>query len=77
MKKDERGETAKAVFEDKLVEEIHAGKYDNTLIEIEVDDVPKPLELSPGSYGGSFIADFLRFFLFYKPYRTFGKVAHH
>ena len=29
-KKEERGETAKAVFEDKLVEEIHAGKYDNT-----------------------------------------------
>ena len=49
MKKDERGETAKAVFEDKLVEDIHAGKYDNTQIEIEVEDVPKPLELSPGS----------------------------
>ena len=48
-KKDERGETAKAVFEDKLVEDIHAGKYDNTTIEIEVEDVPKPLELSPGS----------------------------
>ena len=48
-KKEERGETAKAVFEDKLVEEIHAGKYDNTTIEIEVEDVPKPLELSPGS----------------------------
>ncbi|MDE7329529.1 MAG: ATP-dependent protease ATPase subunit HslU [Clostridia bacterium] len=49
IKKDERGETAKAVFEDKLVEEIHAGKYDNTVIEIEVNDAPKPLELSPGS----------------------------
>ena len=49
MKKDERGETAKAVFEDKLVEEIHEGKYDNTVIEIEVNDMPKPLELSPGS----------------------------
>ncbi|MDE5728733.1 MAG: ATP-dependent protease ATPase subunit HslU [Clostridia bacterium] len=48
-KKEERGETAKAVFEDKLVEDIHAGKYDNTTIEIEVEDVPKPLELSPGS----------------------------
>lgn len=49
MKKDERGETAKAVFEDNIVEEIHAGKYDNTVIEIEVNDMPKPLELSPGS----------------------------
>lgn len=49
IKKDERGETAKNVFEDKLVEEIHAGKYDGTVIEIEVADAPKPLELSPGS----------------------------
>lgn len=49
VKKDERGETAKAVFEDKLVEEIHAGKHDSAIIEIEVDDIPKPLELSPGS----------------------------
>ncbi len=49
MKKDERGETAKQLFEDRLVEEIHAGKHDQTVIEIEVDDIPKPLELSPGS----------------------------
>ncbi|MCH5143261.1 MAG: ATP-dependent protease ATPase subunit HslU [Clostridiales bacterium] len=49
MKKDERGELAQSVFEDKLVEEIHSGKYDKTIIEIEVEDVPKPLELSPGS----------------------------
>ena len=49
MKKDERGELAQSVFEDKLVEEIHSGKYDKTVIEIEVEDVPKPLELSPGS----------------------------
>lgn len=49
MKKDERGETAKPIFEDKIVEEIHAGKHDNTVIEIEVAEMPKPLELSPGS----------------------------
>ena len=48
-KKSERGETAKEVFEQQLVDDIHAGKYDNTMIEIEVNDVPKPLELSPGS----------------------------
>lgn len=48
-KKSERGETAKEVFEQQLVDDIHAGKYDNTVIEIEVEDVPKPLELSPGS----------------------------
>ncbi len=49
MKKDERGETAKEVFEQQIVDDIHAGKYNNTVIEIEVADVPKPLELSPGS----------------------------
>ena len=49
MKKDEKGGLAQSVFEDKLVEEIHSGKYDKTVIEIEVEDVPKPLELSPGS----------------------------
>ncbi len=46
MKKDERGEFSKEVFENNLVEEIHSGKYDSTVIEIEVADNPKPLELS-------------------------------
>lgn len=49
MKKHEKGEMAQDVFEQKIVEEIHAGKYDGVIIEIEVADVPKPLELSPGS----------------------------
>lgn len=49
MKKDERGELAKEVFEQQIVEDIHSGKYDKTVIEIEVADIPKPLELSPGS----------------------------
>ena len=49
MKKNEKGELAKEVFEQQLVDDIHAGKYDKTVIEIEVEDVPKPLELSPGS----------------------------
>lgn len=48
VKKNERGETAKEVFEQNLVDDIHAGKYDKTVIEIEVEDVPKPLDLSPG-----------------------------
>ncbi|MDE7379927.1 MAG: ATP-dependent protease ATPase subunit HslU [Clostridia bacterium] len=46
--KAERGETSKELFEQNLVDGIHAGKYDNTVIEIEVADNPKPLELSPG-----------------------------
>ena len=49
MKKNEKGELTKEVFEQQLVDDIHAGKYDKTVIEIEVEDVPKPLELSPGS----------------------------
>ena len=49
MKKDERGELAKEIFEQNLVDAIHEGKYDNTVIEIDVVDAPKPLELSPGS----------------------------
>ncbi|MDE6373288.1 MAG: ATP-dependent protease ATPase subunit HslU [Clostridia bacterium] len=46
--KSERGETSKEVFEQNLVDGIHAGKYDANIIEIEVADNPKPLELSPG-----------------------------
>lgn len=47
-KKDERGEFSREIFEQNLVDGIHEGRYDNTVIEIEVDDNPKPLELSPG-----------------------------
>ena len=48
VKKEERGEFSKEIFENNLVDDIHAGKYDNTVIELEVADNPKPLELSPG-----------------------------
>lgn len=49
MRKDERGELPRDIFEQKIVDEIHSGKLDNVMIEIEVEDIPKPLELSPGS----------------------------
>lgn len=48
MKKDERDGLAKEVFEQNIVDGIHSGKYDSTVIEMEVADVPKQLELSPG-----------------------------
>lgn len=48
IKKDECGEFSREVFENNLADDIHAGKYDGTMIEIEVADNPKPLELSPG-----------------------------
>ena len=36
MKKGERGELAKEVFDAKLLEELRAGKYDDTQIELEI-----------------------------------------
>ncbi len=48
-KREERGETAKEIFERQLMDDLHAGKYDSTIIEIDVPEEPKPLELSPGS----------------------------
>ncbi len=47
--KQDRGELSKEIFEQNFVEAIHEGKYDNAVIEIEVADQPKPLELSAGS----------------------------
>ena len=48
MKKGERGELSKEVFDARLLEELRAGKYDNTQIEIEVVDAPKAMEIVPG-----------------------------
>ena len=48
MKKGERGELAKDVFDAKLIEELRAGKFDDTQIEIEIADAPKSMEIVPG-----------------------------
>ena len=48
MKKGERGEMAKAVFDAKLLDELREGKYNDTQIELEVVDAPKPMEIVPG-----------------------------
>ena len=47
--KQDRGELAKDVFEQNFVDGIHEGKYDHAVIEIDVADRPKALELSAGS----------------------------
>lgn len=47
--KQDRGELSKEIFEQNFVDAIHEGKYDNAVIEIEVADQPKPLELSAGT----------------------------
>ncbi len=63
IKKDERGETPKEMFEQRLVDEIHEGKYDGTVIEIEVFDAPKTMELTSAGGGsidiGSIFGDML------------------
>ena len=48
MKKSERGEMAKEVFDAKLLEDLRAGKFNDTQIEIEVVDAPKSMEIVPG-----------------------------
>ena len=48
-KKDEKGDTAKEVWEANLLEEFRKGFYDNFTIEMEVIDAPtQPMELMPG-----------------------------
>ena len=61
-KKDEKGDTAKEVFEAQLLEDLRKGQYDKFAIEIEVLDNPQPMELSPGGAAisiGSIFGDML------------------
>ncbi|MDE5547616.1 MAG: AAA family ATPase, partial [Clostridia bacterium] len=48
LKKADRGETAREVFEENLLESLRKGVFDNTVIETEVADEPKNMELVPG-----------------------------
>ena len=48
LKKGERGELAKEVFDAKLLDELREGKYNDMTIEIEVIDAPKSMEIEPG-----------------------------
>ena len=47
--KDEKGETPEDIFRNRVLENLRTGQYDKYMIEIEVADVPKPMELVPGS----------------------------
>ena len=47
-KKDEKGDTAKEVFEAELLDGLRKGQYDNFMVEMEVLDNPQPMELVPG-----------------------------
>ncbi len=48
-KSKERGEFSKEVFEQNMVDGIHQGKYDSEIIEIDVPEAPKTIELSAAS----------------------------
>ncbi len=62
-KKDERGDTAKEVFEGRLLSELRAGKLNSFMIEMDVTDMPQPMELVPGGASisiGSIFGDMFR-----------------
>ncbi len=62
-KKDERGDTAKEVFEGRLLSELRAGKLNNFVIEMDVEDIPQPMELVPSGASisiGSIFGDMFR-----------------
>ncbi len=48
LKKNDRGETARDVFEQNLLESLRKGVFDRLVIEAEVRDEPKSMELVPG-----------------------------
>ncbi|MBO4572417.1 MAG: ATP-dependent protease ATPase subunit HslU [Clostridia bacterium] len=45
----EKGETAEEIFRSELERDFESGKHDNTLIDIDVVDAPKSMEIVPGS----------------------------
>ena len=47
-KKEEKGDTAKEVFEANLLDGLRKGLFDNVTVEMEVVDAPQPMELVPG-----------------------------
>ena len=47
--KNDRGELAKDVYETQLLDGMRKGLYDNVVVEMEVIDEPKELELAPGT----------------------------
>ena len=48
IKKEDRCETPKEIFEANLLEGLRKGTYDNVVVEMEVSDIPQAMELIPG-----------------------------
>ena len=62
VKKNDRGETAREVFEANLLDSLRKGTFDKLVIEAEVQDEPKNMELVPGGAAiniGSIFCDML------------------
>ncbi|MBR0189418.1 MAG: ATP-dependent protease ATPase subunit HslU [Clostridia bacterium] len=47
-RKMDKGETPEEIFENNIAEGLKKGYYDNEIVEIEIVDAPKPMELVPG-----------------------------
>ncbi|MCQ2387816.1 MAG: ATP-dependent protease ATPase subunit HslU, partial [Clostridia bacterium] len=48
LRKADKGETPAEIFEQNIMEGLKKGYYNNEVIEIEINDNPKPMELVPG-----------------------------
>ncbi len=62
LKKNDRGELDRKIFEDNLLASLRKGTFDQTVIEAEVRDEPKNMELVPGGAAinlGSIFGDML------------------
>lgn len=61
-RKIEKGETPDNIFQQNILEGLKKGYYDNEVIEVEIEDNPKPMELVPGGAEisiGSIFGDFM------------------
>ncbi|MBQ9756518.1 MAG: ATP-dependent protease ATPase subunit HslU [Clostridia bacterium] len=62
IRKMDKGETPQDIFEKNILEGLKKGYYDNEIVEIEIADNPKPMELVPGGGEisiGSIFGDFM------------------
>lgn len=62
-KKEEKGDTAKEVFENNLLDGLRKGIYDNVVVEMNLIDMPQAMELVPGGATisiGSIFGDILK-----------------
>lgn len=58
-KKKQSGETPDKVLKQNILNDLRAGKLDNQILELEVNDMPKPMEVIPGTGAEINIGDML------------------